>query len=134
MMYLYEVGKKQDVGGGRPHGFPRGLTRDYRITTCRCVLSCRGRSSRSTLLLQQPFIFFFSDLQAARYQHTQGSSKTLDIKQPTMIQHKKKARFCGSLFFFFLSKHLFRTTNTRRTKERKNRIQHFYSFSVELEL
>lgn len=30
--YLYEVGKKQDVGGGRPHGFPRESL-NYRITT-----------------------------------------------------------------------------------------------------
>lgn len=25
--YLYEVGKEQDVGGGRPHVFPRGIPR-----------------------------------------------------------------------------------------------------------
>ncbi|OXU23608.1 hypothetical protein TSAR_013477 [Trichomalopsis sarcophagae] len=36
--YLYEVGKKQDVGGGRPHGFPRE-SRDYRITTRRMLHS-----------------------------------------------------------------------------------------------
>lgn len=51
--YLYEVGKEQDVGGGRPHVSPWGIPLDYRISPisprCSSAAPPRALSRRDAL-------------------------------------------------------------------------------------
>lgn len=89
--YLYEMGKEQDVGGGRPHVSPWGIPRLPHIIDVPCCYSSAAPSStpaRSRRILHCPlvtpwciypsglsFSFFFSHhshriLSISYYRHT----------------------------------------------------------------
>lgn len=71
--YLYEVGKEQDVGGGRPHVSPWGIPRLPHIIDIPCCCSSAALSStppRSRWILHCPLVTpFLCILRSLSFSH-----------------------------------------------------------------